>query len=144
MNSNRPYLLRALYDWICDNHLTPYVLVDTSGEDLNVPQDFVEDNRIVLNISPSAVRDLDLSNDYINFKARFSGQSMSVYFPVEAVLAIYAKENGRGMIFPDEEQEIEANDEAVSNTEPKETEDKKHSLLFFLEFVSSLYLYFSE
>ena len=125
MNSNRPYLLRALYDWICDNHLTPYLLVDTSGDDLNVPQDFVEDNRIVLNISPSAVRDLDLSNDYINFKARFSGQSMSVYFPVEAVLAIYAKENGRGMIFPEEEQEVEANDDAVSNSEEEKKEEKK-------------------
>lgn len=127
MNSNRPYLLRALYDWICDNHLTPYLLVDTSGGDLNVPFDFVEDNRIVLNIAPSAVRDLDLSNDYINFKARFSGQSMSVYFPVEAVLAIYAKENGRGMIFPEEEEQVEAADESVSDPEPKKVEEKKES-----------------
>ena len=105
MTSNRPYLLRALYDWICDNHLTPYVLVDATVDDLNIPHEFVEDGRIVLNVSPSAVRDLDLSNDYINFKARFSGQSMNVYFPNDAVLAIYAKENGRGMIFPEEEQE---------------------------------------
>lgn len=119
MTSNRPYLLRALYDWICDNHLTPYVLVDASGDDLNIPHEFVEDGKIVLNISPSAVRDLDLSNDYINFKARFSGQSMNVYFPNEAVLAIYAKENGRGMIFPEEEQEVAASDEPVSNTEPE-------------------------
>ena len=126
MNSNRPYLLRALYDWICDNHLTPYVLVDTSGGDLNVPQDFVEDDRIVLNLSPSAVRDLDLSNDYINFKARFSGQSMSVYFPTESVLAIYAKENGRGMIFPEEEeQEIDTNEETISNNETESKEEKK-------------------
>jgi stringent starvation protein B len=125
MNSNRPYLLRALYDWICDNHLTPYLLVDASGDDLEIPFDFVEDNKIVLNISPSAVRDLDLSNDYINFKARFSGKSMNVYFPVEAVLAIYANENGRGMIFQEEEQEIKTDDKSVSNSATEKKEDKK-------------------
>ena len=125
MNSNRPYLLRALYDWISDNNLTPYLLVDASGNDLNIPHEFVEDDKIILNIAPSAVRDLDLSNDYINFKARFSGKSMNVYFPNEAVLAIYAKENGRGMIFPEEEQQVETGDESVSNTEPEKKESKK-------------------
>lgn len=125
MNSNRPYLLRALYDWICDNHLTPYLLVDASGDDLNIPHDFVEDNKIVLNLSPSAVRDLDLSNDYINFKARFSGKSMSVYFPVGAVLAIYANENGRGMIFQEDHQEVNVAEESVSNSEPEKKEVKK-------------------
>ncbi len=125
MTSNKPYLLRGLYDWICDNHFTPHLLVDTSGDDLSVPQEFVEDNRIVLNISPSAVRDLDLSNDYINFKARFSGQSMNVYFPTNAVLAIYARENGRGMIFPEEEETLNMNtdEQPVSNSE--EVPDKK-------------------
>ena len=125
MKSNRPYLLRALYDWISDNNLTPYLLVDASGNDLNIPHEFVEDDKIILNIAPSAVRDLDLSNDYINFKARFSGKSMNVYFPNEAVLAIYAKENGRGMIFPEEEQQVETGDESVSNTEPEKKESKK-------------------
>lgn len=125
MTSNKPYLLRALYDWICDNHLTPYLLVDATGDDLNIPHEFVEDGKIVLNISPSAVRDLDLSNDYINFKARFSGKSMNVYFPNDAVQAIYAKENGRGMIFPEEEQEVADGDDTVSNSEPVEVEDKK-------------------
>lgn len=125
MKSNRPYLLRALYDWICDNHLTPYLLVDASGEDLNVPFDFVEDNKIVLNISASAVRDLDLSNDYISFKARFSGKSMNVYFPVEAVLAIYAHENGRGMIFQEEDQEVKKDENMVSNSDSEEKADKK-------------------
>jgi len=125
MKSNRPYLLRALYDWICDNHLTPYLLVDATGDDLSIPFDFVEDNKIVLNISPSAVRDLDLSNDFINFKARFSGQSMNVYFPVAAVLAIYANENGRGMIFQEEEQEVKKENESVSNTESEKKETKK-------------------
>jgi len=125
MKSNRPYLLRALYDWISDNNLTPYLLVDASGNDLNIPHEFVEDDKIILNIAPSAVRDLDLSNDYINFKARFSGKSMNVYFPNEAVLAIYAKENGRGMIFSEEEQEVAAGDDAVSNSEPEKVDEKK-------------------
>lgn len=124
MTSNKPYLIRALYDWIVDNHLTPHLLVDASGDDLSVPEDYVEDNRIVLNISPSAVRDLDLSNDYINFKARFSGQGMNVYFPSSSVLAIYAKENGRGMIFP-EEDEAEADTDTGNNSEPEEKKDDK-------------------
>ena len=122
MTSNKPYLIRALYDWIVDNHLTPHLLVDTSGDDLSVPVDFVEDDRIVLNISPSAVRDLDLSNDYIKFKARFSGQSMNVYFPCSAVQAIYARENGRGMIFPEEE---EFDDSGTAESENEETADEK-------------------
>ena len=128
MTSNKPYLIRALYDWIVDNHLTPYLLVDTSGADMSVPQEYVEDNRIVLNVSPSAVRDLDLSNDYINFKARFSGQSMNVYFPANAVLAIYARENGRGMVFPDEEhdeQEAEKKPEESNPVADVENKDKK-------------------
>ena len=101
-------------------------MVDTSGGDLNVPADFVEDDRIVLNVSPGAVRDLDLGNDHISFKARFSGKSMDVYFPIAAVLAIYARENGRGMIFPEEEQEeIESNSDSVSNSDEKKGKKKK-------------------
>lgn len=123
MTSNRPYLLRALYDWICDNHLTPYVLVDATGDDLNIPHEFVEDGKIVLNLSPSAVRDLDLSNDYINFKARFSGKSMNVYFPHHAVQAIYAKENGRGMVFP--EDEVDPTDEPSSDSKTGKPVTKK-------------------
>ncbi len=123
MTSNRPYLIRALYDWICDNQLTPYVLVDATGDDLNIPHEFVEDGKIVLNLSPSAVRDLELSNDYINFKARFSGKSMNVYFPNHAVQAIYAKENGRGMVFP--EEEVEPTDEPSSDSQTQKPVKKK-------------------
>lgn len=125
MTSNKPYLLRALYDWICDNHLTPYLLVDATGDDLSIPFEFVEDGKIILNISLSAVRDLDLSNDYINFKARFSGQSMNVYFPVNAVLAIYAKENGRGMIFQEEEQNIETESQPTVTKPQNKKESEK-------------------
>lgn len=126
MTPNRPYLLRGLYDWICDNHLTPYLLVDATGDDLSIPFEFVEDGKIILNVSPSAVRDLDLSNDYINFKARFSGQSMNVYFPVNAVLAIYAKENGRGMIFQEEEQETDTANESISPATQNKKEPEKN------------------
>ena len=127
MTSNKAYLIRALYDWIVDNHLTPHLLVDTSGDDLNVPQDYVEDDRIVLNISPSAVRDLDISNDYINFKARFSGQSMNVFFQSNAVMAIYARENGRGMIFPEDEEFDDANNaETEQNVDKEEIRKKPH------------------
>jgi stringent starvation protein B len=125
MNSNKPYLLRGLYDWINDNHLTPYVLVDANAGDMDIPRDFVDDGKIVLNISASAVRDLDLSNDFISFKARFSGKSMNVYFPNHAVLAIYAKENGRGMVFPEEDQEVAEGDDTVSNPEPEKVVEKK-------------------
>jgi stringent starvation protein B len=124
MTSNKPYLVRALYDWICDNNLTPYILVDASGDELSIPFDYVEDNKIVLNISPDAVRDLDLSNDFINFKARFSGQSMNVFFPVSAVLAIYANENGRGMIFQEEDHDVQDESKTVSN---EQAEEKKKS-----------------
>ena len=124
MNSNRPYLLRALYDWICDNRLTPYVLVDVRGDDLCVPRDFVEDNRIVFNIAPAAVRELELGNERVRFKGRFSGRSLPVHFPVAAVLAIYARENGRGMIFPEEAQAPAADAKPVPNMEkPK---DRSH------------------
>lgn len=126
MTSNKPYLIRALYDWICDNHYTPHLLVDTSGDELNVPTEYIENDRIVLNISPSAVRDLDLSNDFINFKARFSGVSMNIFFPASAVQAIYAKENGRGMIFPEEEQQQEVTDnENFSAPAEQENENDK-------------------
>ncbi|MCG8427378.1 MAG: ClpXP protease specificity-enhancing factor [Chromatiales bacterium] len=102
MTSNRPYLIRALYEWLVDNDLTPHLLVNAEGEDVIVPLQFVEDGRIVLNISPSAVRDLMLHNEAITFNARFAGKPMDIYVPPSAVLGIYARENGHGMLFPDE------------------------------------------
>ena len=99
MKSRRPYLVRALYEWIADNHLTPYLLVHAETEGVNVPQEFVTDGRIVLNVSATAVRDLRLENDGIGFSARFVGVQHAVYIPMRAVLAIYARENGQGMFF---------------------------------------------
>lgn len=99
LSPNQPYLIRAIYEWIVDNDLTPYLLVDASNDDAHVPRQYVENGKIVLNIAPRAVNHLELSNENVNFNARFSGKPMDVVFPMDAVLAIYAKENGQGMIF---------------------------------------------
>ena len=103
MCSNRPYLIRAYYDWLVDNECTPYILVDVDYPGVQVPLEYASANRIVLNISPSACRGLLLENDKILFTAKFSGQPMQVIVPPLAVLEIYAKENGRGTSFPPEE-----------------------------------------
>lgn len=103
MTSNRPYLLRAIYDWITDNNLTPYVLVDATREGVQVPPQVVKNGQVVLNLAMRAVAHLDLSNEWISFQARFSGTSQQIYIPVHAVLALYAQENGQGMMFPAEE-----------------------------------------
>lgn len=103
MTSNRPYLLRAIYDWVSDNNLTPYVLVDASVSGVRVPPQAVRNGQVVLNIDMQAVANLDLGDEWISFKARFSGVSQSVMFPVAAVQAIYAQENGQGMMFADDD-----------------------------------------
>ena len=103
MSSNRPYLIRALYEWLVDNGLTPHLLVEADQHDVVIPREYVSDGRIVLNISPTAVKQLELGNEMISFNARFSGKPMDVLIPPPAVLGIYARENGRGMLFPDEE-----------------------------------------
>jgi stringent starvation protein B len=102
MTSNKPYLIKALYDWIVDNDLTPYLLVNAEYPSVQVPQEHVNGGRIVLNISPKACRGLHLENDRIVFTARFAGQSVQIFIVPAAVLAIYAKENGRGMEFGEE------------------------------------------
>ncbi|MEQ8264355.1 ClpXP protease specificity-enhancing factor [Pseudohaliea sp.] len=106
MNSSRPYILRALYDWIVDNDCTPHILVDAMQPGVEVPSEYVKDGQIVLNVSPTAVIDLHLSNHLVTFNGRFGGRPMDVAFPVTAVLGIYARENGQGMVFePDEPPE---------------------------------------
>lgn len=103
MNSSRPYIMRALYEWIVDNNFTPYVLVDASIADVVVPQQFVKDNQIVLNISPDAVVDLSISNQAVAFNGRFGGVATDVFVPITAVVGIYARENGQGMVFDPED-----------------------------------------
>lgn len=101
MTSTKPYLIRAIYDWILDNQMTPHLVVDVSYPDVMVPQDYVEEGRLVLNLSPGAVRDLVLGNERIELNARFGGVARVVAFPVEAVLGIFTRENGQGMVFPE-------------------------------------------
>ena len=101
MTSSRPYFIRALYDWLVDNGLTPHLLVNAEVDGVTVPSQFVENGQVVLNISPTAVQGLNLGNDRISFSARFGGVPMNVSVPPHAVLGIYARENGRGMLFPE-------------------------------------------
>lgn len=102
MNSNRPYLLRALYEWIVDNRFTPHIIVDAERPGVLVPEGYVKDGEIVLNISPDAVRGLELGNELLSFNGRFSGRPTDVAVPMAAVKAIFARENHRGMVFPEE------------------------------------------
>ncbi|WP_110655111.1 ClpXP protease specificity-enhancing factor [Salinicola halimionae] len=102
MLTSRPYLARALYEWLLDNEQTPYVVVDAGKPDVRVPQQFVQNGQIVLNIAPAAVRDLSIDNVAVTFGARFSGQPMQVVVPMDALIAIYARENGVGMVFGQE------------------------------------------
>lgn len=104
MTSLRPYLIRAIYDWILHNGFTPYLLVNALAEGVAVPQQYVQpDGSIVLNLRPEAVQNLLLGDDYVEFSARFGGVPRQLTVPVPAVLAIYAMENGRGMVFEPEE-----------------------------------------
>lgn len=103
MTSHRPYLLRALYEWIADNGLTPHLLVDATRPNVQVPVHAINEGRIVLNVAERAVAGLEMSNELIRFSARFGGVSHGVSVPVTAVLAIYARENGQGMALPPEE-----------------------------------------
>ncbi len=106
MTSIKPYLIRAIYDWVVDNDKTPYIVIDAKVKGVQVPDEYIEeDQQIVLNISPEACRGLHLDNDKIIFTVHFSGVATQVYAPPAAVVAIYAKENGRGMVFGSDDTE---------------------------------------
>lgn len=112
MNSSRPYLIRALHEWLVDNQCTPHLLVISEYPGANLPEGFAQDGQIVLNVSPAAVRYLQMDNEAVSFEARFGGVPFQVYIPIAAVLAIYARENGQGMFFEPEELALPASDEA--------------------------------
>jgi stringent starvation protein B len=120
MTSQKPYLIRAIYDWLRDNHITPYLLVNATIEGVQVPMQFVHDGKIVLNIADDAVRDFHADNEWISFSARFSGQPMELFIPITAVLAIYGKENNEGMFFSEDEH-------PSPPTPPKPKADKTNS-----------------
>ena len=126
MTSTRPYLIRAIYEWIEDNGMTPHILVNTELPGVEVPQQHVRENRIILNINPAAVRDLRLGNDWIEFNARFGGVARTVQIPIAAVLAIYAHENGQGMAFSEEKND-DGDESALPNASPPDQPPAKPS-----------------
>lgn len=113
MKSSRPYLIRALYQWIVDNQCTPHLLVNSEFAGVQVPEGFASDGQIVLNVSPRAVRHMQMDNDAVSFEGRFGGVPHSLHVPCAAVLAVYARENGQGMVF-----DLEAPEAAHEQTEP--------------------------
>ena len=103
MTSQKPYLIRAIYEWLLDNQLTPYLLVNTLIDGVKVPEEYINDDKIVLNIAPDAVQHFQADNQWISVSARFSGRAMELFIPIEAIQGIYGKENNEGMFFTDEE-----------------------------------------
>lgn len=99
MNSSKPYLIRALYEWIVDNQCTPYLLVAADFPGVQLPEGYAENGQMVLNVNPAAIRHLLMNNEVVSFEARFAGVAQLLSIPVDAVLAIYAQENGQGMFF---------------------------------------------
>jgi stringent starvation protein B len=108
----RPYLLRALHEWITDSGATPHIVVDATVEGVIVPRQHVKDDKIILNVSFTATQLLKLGNEALSFEARFNGASFPVHVPIRAVLGIYARETGQGMIFPEGDAEPDPNDKA--------------------------------
>jgi len=117
MLSNRPYLIRAMFGWIVDNHWTPHVQLDVNYPGITVPREYAQEGVLVLNIHPEAIRDRQFHNDWFAFKARFQGAEREIGFPPEAVLAIFARENGQGMPFPPEPYP-----DAASNLQNRDSE----------------------
>ena len=122
MTSNRPYLLRALYEWITDNGLTPHILVDAEVEGVIVPDNTIQKGKVVLNIAAGATEQLMLDNEIIDFKARFSGNPFQILVPMNAVIAIYARENGQGMMFAKDDSDpppVDGSDQPPSRSHLK-------------------------
>jgi stringent starvation protein B len=120
MTSNKPYLIRALYEWLVDNDATPYILVDTTHAQVEIPTGIDKDGQVVLNIAISAVQGLEMTNDHIAFSARFNSASRNIYIPMQSVMAIYSREDGEGMMFADD-----SSGEAANQKSNNETDDKQ-------------------
>lgn len=140
MTPNKPYLIRAFYEWIVDNNLTPYLVVNAAIQGCKVPTQHIQNGQIVLNILPSAVGNMLMGNDVITFNARFGGKPFALTVPIKAVLAIYARENGAGTMFDAEEdgdddfhhldaisgsEEMESDDQTPPNDEPTDPNQGK-------------------
>ena len=122
--SKRPYLIRAMHEWMADNGHTPHIVVDTSIDGVSVPPEHIKDGKIILNISESAAHNLKLANDAVSFRARFGGVPFDVWVPTSSILGIYARETGQGMIFSHDS----GNSEAVEDTDHTEIERSRAHL----------------
>ena len=129
LTPTRPYLARAIYEWICDNQLTPYLLVDATQTGVHVPQQHIKDGQIVLNIVPHAVHQFQMDNDAIFFSARFGGVPQEIYVPMSAVLGIYSRENGQGLFFDPKEYDGQTSTEdalpEVEQDQSEKTDENK-------------------
>jgi len=117
--SKRPYLIRAMHEWMCDSGHTPHIVIDSSVDGVTVPVEHVKDGKIILNISHSAAHNLKMTNAGVSFRARFSGVPFDVWVPVASVMGIYAKETGQGMIFSHGNQQPEPPDGSEEKERPK-------------------------
>ena len=127
MTSNKPYLIRALYEWLVDNDATPYILVNAKHEQVDIPAGIEKDGQVVLNIAARAVEGLEMKNSHIASSARFNGRSHTIYIPMTAVMAIYSMEDGEGMMFADNAGAGNADDEN-SAQRPVTNDSKKPGL----------------
>lgn len=125
MTDNKPYLMRAIYEWICDNGMTPYLYVDTSQSNLIIPDHLYGDNPLILNISKTACQNLNISNEKVSFQARFSGQVFDLFIPVSACLAVIARENGLGMSFEVQAPKDDAENEVLTKQPSSESDTAK-------------------
>lgn len=120
--SKRPYLIRAMHEWMGDNGHTPHIVIDALVEGVCVPYEHVKDGKIILNISETAAHDLKLANDSVSFRARFSGVPFEVWVPMRSVLGIYARETGQGMIFSHDAENLDSSqqvdDEEMTRSRP--------------------------
>ena len=124
LTSHRPYLIRAIFEWTLDNDLTPQLVVNADMNGVDVPEAFIEDGQIVLNISPQAVSDLEMGNEFITFSARFQGMPRSVMVPVNAVLAIFDRETRQGMSFPEASTEDDQDGKTADSMNPSQARGK--------------------
>lgn len=125
LTPTRPYMVRAIFEWLEDNNLTPHIMVDTTQPNVTVPIEYVQDGRIVLNIASRATGNLVINNDFINFHARFGGVSQELWVPMQAVMGIYARENSQGMFFDPTEYDNAPQSE-INARQPAESADTQH------------------
>ena len=122
LTPTRPYMVRAIFEWLEDNNLTPHIMVDTTQPNVTVPVEYVQDGRIVLNIASRATGNLVINNDFIHFHARFGGVSQELWVPMQAVMGIYARENSQGMFFVPTEYDNAPQSE-MNASQPAESTD---------------------